>query len=678
MTGGEQRVRVLTVLTFYAPHWTGLTKFAQRIAEGLVASGAEVTVLTSRHDPTLPATEVLDGVAVRRLSTRGRLSRTVLMPGFPAALIREVRRHDVVHLHSPMAEAGLVVAVCRLVGRPLVITHQGDVVMPTGAANQAVERLMRAMLAATFRRADRVVTHNDDYLHHSLTAVAGERAQAIEPPVPFEHAPSGAAERLRADEGIDSRPMVGFAGRWVEEKGFDVLLRAAPKVLAERPDTRFVFAGERTVAYEHFSERCASLADAIGPAFVDLGLLDDAGRLAAFYEAADVFVLPSRTDCHASVQIEAMLCGTPVVASDIPGARSVVQATGAGLLVPPEDSDALAQAILAVLGEPTQFDTELDTVPERYDPTLALHAYRAVIDDVVATPRHPRSGRPTLRDLVAPSPIETLLDGELDQAYRRRMSWAFDRLNLHPGERLLDAGAGLGSVTYVIERAAPDTDVIALDRDHDRLTRARHGGVDAPLARADLLQLPLASATFDAVLCSEVLEHLDHDAEALAELHRVLRPGGRLVVTVPHADYPWTWDPINRALERVGRPPIRSGPIVGIWTNHVRLYRPAELTALLTDAGFVVDLVEEQTHHALPFTHLALYGVGRGLVERGFLPTTLGTNRSGDSGMAGRVVGLARAALRRVDRRNDALSPHTRTFVSLVAAAHVPPDVVDA
>ena len=77
----------------------------------------------------------------------GRLSRTVVMPGFPAALWREVGRHDVVHLHSPMAEAGLVALACRLTGTPLVITHQGDVVMPDGVVNQLVQRGMVAMLA---------------------------------------------------------------------------------------------------------------------------------------------------------------------------------------------------------------------------------------------------------------------------------------------------------------------------------------------------------------------------------------------------------------------------------------------------------------------------------------------------------------------------------------------------
>lgn len=663
--GPPGALRVLTVVTFYAPHWTGLTRFAQRIAEAVAAGGADVRVLTSRYDPDLPAHEVLDGVSVHRLATAGRLSRTVVMPGFPAALWREVRRAELVHLHSPMAEAGLVALVCRATRTPLVVTHQGDVVMPDGLVNQAVQRGMRAMLAATFRSADRVVTHNDDYLHHSLTAVAGSRALAIEPPVPFPTASPGAGDRFRERHGLVGAPVVGFAGRWVEEKGFDVLLRAAPLVLRERPTTRFVFAGERAVAYESFSERCAPLADALGPALVDVGLLVDEADLAAFYAAADVFVLPSRTDCHASVQVEAMLCGTPVVASDIPGARSVVQGTGAGLLTPAEDERALATAILDVLADPARFASALADVPRRYDPARAVARYTDLLTEVAHHPRRPGPGAGPGTGTPDTAAALAGLDGDLDNAYRHRVRWILDHLGSGPGDRVLDAGCGLGNVTHLLERAVPGLVVTGIDPDPARLATARAQGVRSPLLAADGCRLPFPRGAFDAIVCSEVLEHVPDDAALLRDLRRVLRPGGRLVVTVPHADHPWTWDPVNRVRSRLGVRPVRTGLFAGHWTGHLRLYRPAELAERLTAAGFEVDAIHEQTSVTLPFAHLLLYGIGRSLVARGLI--------SPDPTSAGRPSPApARALVDGIDRRSRSRAEGANRFVSVVAAARAP------
>jgi glycosyltransferase involved in cell wall biosynthesis len=135
-------MRVLTALTYYHPHWTGLTVYAKRIAEGLAERGHDVTVLTSQHDGSLPTDDVVGGVRVLRVPTIGRLSRTAVMPSFPLVARRLLHEHDVVHVHSPMAEAALVVSLARHAGVASVVTHQGDVVMPGGVLNRAVQRAM--------------------------------------------------------------------------------------------------------------------------------------------------------------------------------------------------------------------------------------------------------------------------------------------------------------------------------------------------------------------------------------------------------------------------------------------------------------------------------------------------------------------------------------------------------
>src|SRR5713101_1738842 len=153
-------MRILMVLTYYHPHWTGLTAYAKRLAEGLVRRGHTVTVLTSRHLPSLPEEEHLEGVRVVRLSVLRRVSRGVVMPTFPAALWREMRRSDLVQIHTPLLEAPLITLCGRLQRRPVVFTHHGDLVMPAGFFNRVIESVVTMLMTQALRMATRITVHS--------------------------------------------------------------------------------------------------------------------------------------------------------------------------------------------------------------------------------------------------------------------------------------------------------------------------------------------------------------------------------------------------------------------------------------------------------------------------------------------------------------------------------------
>jgi glycosyltransferase involved in cell wall biosynthesis len=349
-------VKILAALTYYHPHWTGLTAVAKRVAEGMVARGHEVTVLTSRFDRGLAAEEYVNGVQVVRLPILCRLSRGVLMPGFFAAAQRLMVGVDVVHVHTPMLEAPLLVQLARRRGVRSVITHHGDLVMPAGVFNRFVERSVTTLLARAFAKCDRVIVYTLDYLEHStFLAPFAHKSVAIAPPVAIPNVDDGAAARWRAELGAAEHPLVGFAGRFVEEKGFDVLLRAIPRVVDALPGASFAYAGERNVVYEDFFAACRQHAERAGRHLHWLGLIREPQRLAAFYAMCDVMAVPSRTDNLPLVPLEAMLCGTPAVISDIPGARMAVRWTGMGRLVTACDEAALADGLCAVLREPMRY-----------------------------------------------------------------------------------------------------------------------------------------------------------------------------------------------------------------------------------------------------------------------------------------------------------------------------------
>lgn len=137
-----------------------------------------------------------------------------------------------------------------------------------------------------------------------------------------------------------------------------------------------------------------------------------------------------------------------------------------------------------------------------------------------------------------------------------------------PGPVVLNAGAGAGSLTLrLVEQGLRVTSVDA-SAELCGWVRARLGTAqeDNPVLHGDLERLDLPDAAFDAAVCAEVLEHLDDDAAAVAELHRVLRPGGLLVVTVPANPYRYDW--------------------TDRWAGHRRRYTVPGLAGLLEDAGF--------------------------------------------------------------------------------------------
>jgi len=162
----------------------------------------------------------------------------------------------------------------------------------------------------------------------------------------------------------------------------------------------------------------------------------------------------------------------------------------------------------------------------------------------------------------------------------------YDLLGLRSGDRVLDLGCGFGR--HAFEALRRGASVVASDLAVDELVstrtmfsamiRAGETNQDASgtVVRADALHLPFADGSFDRIVASEVLEHIDDDRAALAELTRVLRPGGTMAVTVPS----WWPERICWALSEEYHAPLAEG-------GHVRIYRRQAVLDRLSGAGLV-------------------------------------------------------------------------------------------
>jgi len=377
-------VKILVILTYYYPHWTGLTAYARRLSEGLARRGHQVTVLTSRYWRTLAKEEVHKGVRIVRLEPLMRISRGLVMPGFPFAAYRLINEHDVVQVHIPILESPLITALAKRAGKKVLITHHGDLVMPSKPFDQFVEMTVTWLMRQALKSAARITIHTRDYADNSpFLRPFREKLVPILPPVEIPQPIPEQVVAWRRELQLDKAKLVGFAGRFVEEKGFDFLLKAIPYVLEQIPNARFVYAGEVNVVYESFFEQWRHLVERWKDYIVMLGLLNDAQKVANFYAMCDVLALPSRTDCFPMVQVEAMLCGTPTVATDIPGLRVPIQLTKMGRLVRPQDERALAEGIVEVLNNREQYIKSREEIAAVFDLEKTIDEYERLFQSLV-------------------------------------------------------------------------------------------------------------------------------------------------------------------------------------------------------------------------------------------------------------------------------------------------------
>jgi glycosyltransferase involved in cell wall biosynthesis len=358
-----------------------ILNLSRTLREGGHASALGVFANSANPNLQLHEAAAKEGIESSLLACKGQFDSATM------GAIRELAaraKADVIHAHGYKADIYEYLAL-RRAGAPLVSTchtwYDTDrMLLLYGMADRFV-----------LRSYTRVVAVSEEVRQRLLKAgVREDRIRMVRNGIdlrPFREASAS----LRSELGVDGALIVGLVGRLAWEKGVDVFVRAAARVLAQMPEARFVVVGEGPDR-----EKLQRLVEElkVGDGVRMLGRRED---MPGVYASLDVMVSSSRQEGLPMAILEGMASGLPLVATAVGEVPTVVKDDRTGVLVPPDDAEALAAAIAGLLRDPERRRrlgaAARQLMEDEYSAERMTADYLRVYDEAIASSSASRRGR---------------------------------------------------------------------------------------------------------------------------------------------------------------------------------------------------------------------------------------------------------------------------------------------
>jgi glycosyltransferase involved in cell wall biosynthesis len=344
-------MRIAHVTATFPPYWGGTGNVCYYNARELSRQGHEMHVFTASVQGA-PAEENIQGVFVHRLKPLFQFGNAPFLPG-----LVKLKGFDIIHLHYPFFGGELTAIAACFQKTPLVITYHQDVHL--SGILRIIERLLRSTTSRwVLRSAEQILFTSLDYsqssyarqLLHGQESQIGELPNGVDPQHFWPGNPSILlAEKYRSSDNDKIVLLVASLDKAHYFKGVTNLLQA----LIRLPDTIkavVVGGGNMKSEYETLTRTLKLENRVFFPGRVQNEILPQ------YYQMADVTVLPSISmgEAFGLVLVESLACETPVIASNLPGVRTVVADGIDGFLVKPNDVTDLAEKISLMLNLPEE------------------------------------------------------------------------------------------------------------------------------------------------------------------------------------------------------------------------------------------------------------------------------------------------------------------------------------
>ncbi|KKP60337.1 MAG: Glycosyl transferase group 1 [Candidatus Roizmanbacteria bacterium GW2011_GWA2_34_18] len=341
--------KIVFFSTYYDPYLSGLTIYPKYLFEHL-KKNSKIIVLTFPHRKNLKKIEKKGNITIIRLNYWFRLSKGFIAPLSLLDFYRYSKGANIVFLNQPNFEGLGLAFLAFLMKKKIISIIHCQVFLPRSFFNIIINFFLNLYLYCQLFLSTIILPTTEDYAF-SLPwgKIFRYKIKAILPPIKKSIISQVLFKKLKKER---EKYLIGYVGRIASEKGIEYLVHSINH-LDIKKNVKLVFAGPfgKDVAGENnYYNKIIEMLKKYKVNYLFFGNLTSK-QLAAFYKSIDVLVLPSinQTEAFGMVQAEAMVAGTPVVASNLPGVRMPIKMTGMGKIVEPKDVNGIANAIEEVL-----------------------------------------------------------------------------------------------------------------------------------------------------------------------------------------------------------------------------------------------------------------------------------------------------------------------------------------
>lgn len=362
--------KVLVCCTYWTPNISGLTRYAENLVN-LLSNKFNFRILCSDHSG------LGNDKKVTRSEVMFKFGKGVFMPWWWFDSYKSVKDVDIVNCHMPNLEAWIVCLWAKIYGKKIILTHHCEFGFSGSWRNKIIACFSFPFHWFSYLLADTIIAYTKDYAENGsyFLRIFSNKIIFILPPIVLSKEDKNYYLKLQKNINKKIRT-IGFAGRLAWEKGLDILCNA----IGDIENTRLMLAGpyKNLMGDETFKLVEKKFGEHKNK-YTFLGPLNPS-QLTAFYKAIDCLALPStdNLETFGLVQAEAMLCGTPVIASNLPGVRMPVKMTGMGEIAKVGEPQDLANKINIVLDNRKKYTKGRKQAKKIFDIEIFKRAYTEI------------------------------------------------------------------------------------------------------------------------------------------------------------------------------------------------------------------------------------------------------------------------------------------------------------